>query len=203
MLVGGDFNIIRREEEKNNSNFNARWPVIFNSIIESLELKELELSGRQFTWASQRETPTYEKLDRFLASVEWEQKYPLVSVHAMTRTGSDHTPLLIDSGDEAHSGNKSFFFFEQSWMRQDGFKEMVEREWAYVQEGNTPIEIWQNKIRHIRQFLRGWAKNLNAEYRRLKEKLLQKIDQLDIKAETIILNAAEGAKKRRSRDSIR
>ena len=87
MLVGGDFNIIRREEEKNNSNFNARWPVIFNSIIESLELKELELSGRQFTWASRRETPTYEKLDRFLASVEWEQKYPLVSVHAMTRTG--------------------------------------------------------------------------------------------------------------------
>ena len=85
MLIGGDFNIIRREEEKNNSNFNARWPVVFNAIIESLDLKEIQLSGRQYTWASRRETPTYEKLDRFLASVEWEQKYPLVSVHAMTR----------------------------------------------------------------------------------------------------------------------
>ena len=49
MLIGGDFNIIRREEEKNNANFNARWPVVFNAIIESLDLKELQLSGRQYT----------------------------------------------------------------------------------------------------------------------------------------------------------
>ena len=46
MLVGGDFNIIRREEEKNNSNFNARWPVLFNAIIESLDLREIDLSGQ-------------------------------------------------------------------------------------------------------------------------------------------------------------
>ena len=63
---GGDFNIIRRQEEKNNSNFNACWPFIFNAIIESLSLKELQMSGRQFTWASRRATPTFEKLDRFL-----------------------------------------------------------------------------------------------------------------------------------------
>ena len=74
MLVGGDFNIIRRQEEKNNDNFDARWPFIFNAIIESLDLREIDLSGRQYTWASQRENPTYEKLDRFLANVEWEQK---------------------------------------------------------------------------------------------------------------------------------
>jgi hypothetical protein len=28
MLVGGDFNIIRRKEEKNNDNFNAHWSFI-------------------------------------------------------------------------------------------------------------------------------------------------------------------------------
>jgi hypothetical protein len=26
MLVGGDFNIIRSPQEKNNNNYNARWP---------------------------------------------------------------------------------------------------------------------------------------------------------------------------------
>jgi hypothetical protein len=35
MLIGGDFNILRRKEEKNNDNFNARWPFMFNTIIES------------------------------------------------------------------------------------------------------------------------------------------------------------------------
>ena len=157
-LVGGDFNIIRRQEDKNNPNFNARWPFIFNAIIESLNLKELELSGRQYTWASRRDTPTYEKLDRFLASVEWEQKFPLVTVHAMTRTGSDHTPLIIDSGVQAHLGNKRNFSFELSWLRKEGFHEMIVKEWQSTPGGSTPTKTWQNKIRHIRQFLRGWAK---------------------------------------------
>ncbi|XP_073359743.1 uncharacterized protein [Aegilops tauschii subsp. strangulata] len=78
ILVGGDFNIIRRREEKNNDNFDGRWSFMFNTIIESLDLREIELSGRKFTWANAMPNPTYEKLDRVLASVEWEQKFPLV-----------------------------------------------------------------------------------------------------------------------------
>ena len=74
ILVGGDFNIIRRQNEKNKDNFNDRWPFIFNAIIESLDLREIDLSGRQYTWANRRPNPTYEKLDRILASVSWEQK---------------------------------------------------------------------------------------------------------------------------------
>jgi hypothetical protein len=87
-LVGGIFNIIRRQEEKNNDNFTPRWLFIFNAIIESLDLKEIALTCRQFTWAIRRAVPTYEKLDRILASVEWEQKYPLVTVRALTRLRS-------------------------------------------------------------------------------------------------------------------
>ena len=48
MLVGGDFNMIRKPEEKNNNNFNPRWSFMFNAIIERLNLKEIELTGRQY-----------------------------------------------------------------------------------------------------------------------------------------------------------
>ena len=72
ILVGGDFNIIRRQEEKNNYNFDGRWSFMFNTIIESLDLREIDLTGRQFTWANSLPIPTYEKLDRVLTSVEWE-----------------------------------------------------------------------------------------------------------------------------------
>ena len=167
LLVGGDFNIIRRQNEKNNDNFNARWPTIFNAIIESLNLKDLRLSGRQYTWTSRRDTPTLEQLDRYLASVDWEQKYPLVTVQALARAGSDHTPLLLDTGDHAFTGNSSRFSFELSWLRQEGFYDLIAREWNAIQTGNSPIERWQNKIRHLRQFLRGWAKNLSGEYKLL------------------------------------
>jgi endonuclease/exonuclease/phosphatase family metal-dependent hydrolase len=104
MLVGGDFNIIRKCEEKNNDNFKACWTFVFNANIEHLNLREIAISGRQFTWASRREVPTYEKLDRVLASISWEQKFPLVTVRALTRADSDHTPILIDSGGESIFG---------------------------------------------------------------------------------------------------
>jgi hypothetical protein len=172
----GGFQYYKAKRGKNNDNFNARWPFLFNAIIESLNLREIVLSGRQFTWANRRETPTYEKLDRILASVSWEQKYPLVSVRALTRSGSDHTPLLLDSGDHAFKGNKTHFSFELAWLKTEGFAEIVAREWAAISAGSNSLEVWQNKIRHLRQFLRGWAKNLSGSYRVEKEHLLSIID---------------------------
>jgi hypothetical protein len=166
LLVGGDFNIIRRREEKNNENFNPRWPFIFNAIIESLDLRELALSGRQFMWANRRENQTFEKLDRILMSVEWEQKFPLASVHALTRSGSDHTPLLLDSGEQAHLGNKNFFSFELAWLKIDGFIDMVAREWGSIRTDDNPINSWQNKIHHLRQYLKGWARNQSGIYKK-------------------------------------
>ena len=50
LLVGGDFNIIRRQCKKNIGNFNARCAFVFNAIIESLDLREIDLTGIQYTW---------------------------------------------------------------------------------------------------------------------------------------------------------
>jgi hypothetical protein len=63
--------------------------------------------------------------------------------------GSDHTPLLIDSGEQAHLGNKAYFSFELSWLRQDGFLDLVNQEWNSIPHGDNPIENWQRKIRHL------------------------------------------------------
>ena len=73
--------------------------MMFNMIIESLNLREIELTGRQFTWANSLPVPTYEKLDRVLASVEWEQKYPLVgSCDAESDLGPYTTPFKFGRG---------------------------------------------------------------------------------------------------------
>jgi hypothetical protein len=57
---------------------------------------------------------------------------------------------------------------------------MVAAEWAATNIGDTPIQHWQNKIRHLRRFLKGWAKNQSGKYRKEKERLLRIIDDLDI-----------------------
>jgi endonuclease/exonuclease/phosphatase family metal-dependent hydrolase len=56
------------------------------------------MSGRRFIWANSMHNPTFEKLDRILVSTEWEQKFPLAKVMALSRDISDHTPLLLDNG---------------------------------------------------------------------------------------------------------
>jgi exonuclease III len=52
VVVGGDFNLIRGAEDKNNSNIN--WPRVhlFNDCIARLALRELNRSGARFTWTN-------------------------------------------------------------------------------------------------------------------------------------------------------
>jgi hypothetical protein len=53
------------------------------------------------------------------------------------------------------------------------------------------MKRWQNKIRRLRQFLRGWARNGNGNQRKEKEKLFRLAGELDIKAESQILSQQE------------
>jgi hypothetical protein len=70
----------------------------------------------------------------------------MTKLEALTRSGSDHTPLLIDSGHRAHIGNSARFSFELSWLHQEGFFEMVAAEWGNVPKSDSPIQNWQNRI---------------------------------------------------------
>jgi len=56
--------------KKNNNKFNARWSFLFNAVIDGLDPRELEMSGRKYTWANSLKNPTFEILDRVLVSTE-------------------------------------------------------------------------------------------------------------------------------------
>ena len=68
ILIGGDFNIIRRMSDRNKVKKLSKWSNIFNAIIEHWGLKELELSGRSFTWSNNQRDPLFARLDRILVS---------------------------------------------------------------------------------------------------------------------------------------
>ena len=98
VVIGGDFNIIRKTEEKNKPCVLPRWSHIFNAIIDSNGLKEVKLLGRKYTWANNLEEPTYDKLDRVLGTSEWDLSFPLAVVTGLNREISDHVPLLLNYG---------------------------------------------------------------------------------------------------------
>jgi exonuclease III len=86
-----------------------------------LDLRKLEMSNRKFTWANALDTPTYERLDRVLVSTDWELKFPLATVIALNREISDHTPLLLDTGEENQASSHSRFKFELSCLLTEDF----------------------------------------------------------------------------------
>jgi hypothetical protein len=186
IVIGGDFNILRGPKDKNKDNFQSRRPFMFNAVIDSLNLKEIEMSGRQFTWANRLPYLTYEKLDRILVATEWDNKYPLSTVVALNRDIFDHTPLLLNTGESNECALPHPFKFELRWLLRDGFLDMVKTTWASVTVGNTPLERWQAKIRWVRQYLRGWAKNSSGAYKKEKKDILNKLDFLDKKAEGLV-----------------
>jgi hypothetical protein len=55
----------------------------------------------------------------------------------------------------------------------------------------NPMEHWQEKIRRVRQYLRGWAKHTSGQYKKGKKEILNTLDSLDKKVETMPLDANE------------
>jgi len=124
-IIGGDFNIMRCPEDKSTGDFDPKWPDLFNAIIESLDLKEINMTGRQYTWAGPGDNLTLEKLDRVLVSTEWESMFPLSTVEPRDGNISDHTPLVLNTGSSTHQTHCRPFKFERGWLIRDEFHDMV------------------------------------------------------------------------------
>jgi hypothetical protein len=116
-------------------------------------------------------------------TTEWEFKYPLVSVRALDRGISDHTPLFLDTNTPAFAGNETKFRLELSWFTLDDFYECVATIWNKPIRGNNAVQRWNNKLSALRHYLRGWVKHKLGVYKQAKVSLQQTIDQLDITAE--------------------
>ena len=43
------------------------------------------MTGGCYTWSNKQDNPTLEKLDRVLMSPDWEDLYPLASVHKLVK----------------------------------------------------------------------------------------------------------------------
>lgn len=114
-LICGDFNMIYQAHDKNNDRLDRRNMRRFWAFINRAQLQEIELTGSCFTWSSERERPTLERIDRFLASVDWFVAHPYHYVRPLSTDCSDHCPLplLLDTVAGARRSGRNYL---ASWM---------------------------------------------------------------------------------------
>jgi hypothetical protein len=97
----------------------------------------------------------------------------------------------MSTGNGTHSNKQPLFKFELGWFLREGFSKMVTQVWQNESRGIIPLQKWQFRIQKLHQFLRGWAKNTSGTYKKEKEEIIRKADELDKKAETHVLSAQE------------
>ena len=167
MIIGGDFNVLRFPHEKNRGRFDDHWSYLFNVVIDSLDLREVAMIGRQSTWENSLPEPTYEKLDRVLMDADWESYFPMATVHALKRVEdlADHTPTLLSTGSPRSLSNRQFKF-ELGWLHREGFHDLIKNVRERPVRGQTSIQRWNNKLRATRKFLSGWARHTTGNLKK-------------------------------------
>lgn len=111
--IGGDLNEIRSINERQGCSMRDRGMRDLNSFIEDMELVDLQLMGRCYTWSNSQDNEKWSRIDRFLLDPNWLERFKLKQ-WGLPRTMSDHCPLMLME-DEREWGPKPFKFFN-AWL---------------------------------------------------------------------------------------
>ena len=145
ILLGGDFNLIRSCDEKNFEHYNIPLMRNFNSFIGAHQLREVSRRGAKSTWTNKQLSPTMVTLDRFLMSDSWDNRFPLTFAWSPVRIGSDHSPIILDTGEQG-APRPRYFYFDNRWLLSPDFIPKVRDKWEQSYDRRPPqitsLDAW-------------------------------------------------------------
>jgi hypothetical protein len=191
--IAGDFNLILAACDKNTPVVDRRSMGMFRRCVNDLELREVPLLGRRFTWSNERVSPTLVKLDRWFASVEWNELYPEASLSAVSSSLSDHCPILLTTVVQSFVGRR--FRFERFWLKLPGFAEVVKDLWMEVDADAPlpadPLRRLEFKLRRASRGLQSWSQRKVGSIRDLILVANEVVSRLDVAQEGRPLSMGE------------
>ncbi|GJV84496.1 RNA-directed DNA polymerase, eukaryota [Tanacetum coccineum] len=156
-IVLGDFNEVRRKEERWGSIFNVYGARDFNHFITSAGLVEVQLEGYSYTWAHPSASKM-SKLDRFLVSDGFLSLFPHTSAVCLDRHLSDHRPILLREFNTDY-GATPFRLFH-SWFDFQGFDDMITQTWNSINLNDSNAMVrFKKKLQALKKVIRLWIGN--------------------------------------------
>ncbi|GKV05619.1 hypothetical protein SLEP1_g17606 [Rubroshorea leprosula] len=191
--IMGDFNAVRKVGERGGSREISTEMREFDGFIRDVGLVDLPLIGRKFTWV-QASGHHMSRIDRFLLSEGWLNKWGDAKQWGLNRTVSDHCPILLKQ-QVVDWGPKPFKFFD-SWLEQEGCRELIKETWS-----KADIQGWagyriKEKLKLIKEALRKWSKDFAPEIDNKINTATTEIAQIDLKGEAVQLSEEEIKKRR-------
>ena len=131
--------MIAAAADKNNSKLNMRLIRRFHRFMANLELRDMYLHGRRYTWSNEREAPTLVRIDWVLCTSTWESAHPSCLLRCHSSAASDHCPLMVDCAPRPLGAYR--FHFEKFWPKMPGFAQVVSEAWCAVSPDPDPFRV--------------------------------------------------------------
>lgn len=188
LYLGGDFNEIKAMCERTGCTRMAKCMRIFKDFINQAELKDLPMMGKQFTWTNFQNNAIHNRIDRFLISPEFLEKFSVV-LWGLPRPISDHSPIMI-TDNNWNWGPKPFRFMD-AWLSHPKCLKIAKEVWE-----TTPTYGWAGcqivkKLKEVKRRLKVWNKQEFGNMFTKQKGLQDQIHQLDILSESRQLSANE------------
>ncbi|PKU59602.1 hypothetical protein MA16_Dca023459 [Dendrobium catenatum] len=130
----------------------------FNNMISNCNLFDIGFSGCAFTW---NRGSMWQRIDRLLFNNDWIKEFTMTQVHHLSRTLSDHAPLLMNISNNKISGSLSFTF-QNMWIAHSSFFSVISTNCNAGPDGFTTkffIKTWDiikfDVVDAVRDFFNG------------------------------------------------
>ncbi|GJY30242.1 RNA-directed DNA polymerase, eukaryota, partial [Tanacetum coccineum] len=178
VIVMGDFNEVRSQDERFGSIFNVYGAVAFNNFILLGGFIKVPTQGYSFTW-SHKAAYKMSKLDCFLISEDFFSSSPNIFAIILDRYLSDHRPILLRESN-LNYGHTLFRFYHY-WFEIDGFDSFVAETWRDIMYLNpNPMLRLVKKLKFLKEGIRTWIKDKNDKSKNLKKDFEEKLANIDL-----------------------
>nr|GEW48163.1 RNA-directed DNA polymerase, eukaryota [Tanacetum cinerariifolium] len=160
VIVMGDFNEVRNQEEIFGSIFNVQGAAAFNSFISSGGLVEVPFGGYSFTWCH-KSASKMSKLDHFLISEGLMRYCPNISAITLDRHLSDHKPIVLREINFDY-GPTPFLLYHY-WLL--------------------------NKLRQLKKEVHSWVKDNKEKNKNEKQNLKTMLADIDLSLDKGVLSS--------------
>jgi hypothetical protein len=153
--IGGAFNSITKVGERigNNGGSGYRERTEFSQFIDAMELVDLPVLGKKFTWYNSDST-VLSRLDRFLLSEGFIELGGFTNQWAGDRDISDHCPIWLESSN-LNCGPKPFKF-NNCWLEHADFIPFVKATWESMDILGKKAFIVKQKMKRLKEALNKW-----------------------------------------------
>ncbi|OVA06545.1 Ribonuclease H domain [Macleaya cordata] len=178
-LLIGDFNAVLRIDEKKGGLLpKANAMSDFWECVNTCNLIESQSTGIKYTWCNNQigHRRILCKLDRAFFNSAWSNHFGNWSIKALTRSKSDHSPL-VGSTTSIPKPHNAPFRFQKMWLTHTKFLDTTKHSWDTPIAAGNKATRFAYKLKRLKEHLKWWNINVFGDINQKMQNLEKVVHQ--------------------------